>query len=466
MSTEHQTTDPNDTFAKMGKTYQEKVVQALLQDYSFADQMSDVISPRFFDLKYLQAVVEKFYENKKKHRTYPSPDLLEIMLTREDESDQTLVAQIKSFLDKHKTTPLNGDTGYIQTTSLDFCRKQSLKVGILKAIDMMESGNFDSVQGIIRDALTKGATRDLGHEYLSDEGFQARAEDDQDKSPRIPTGWPVMDKIINGGWKRRTLATFIAATGAGKSMFLVNCGAAAALSGANVLYVSLELDEKEIGRRFDAYYSGVEINSVVKNFDKVREQVKEKAKGRVIIKEFNPKSISAQGIRGYLEKLRATREFVPDVIIVDYADLLRGTGQAEEGRFELANTYIELRAIAKETNAVVITADQTNRSGLDSEIVLVSQIGEAYAKATHCDLIFTISRRETDKTSNQGRILFAKSRLGPDGMVHPFQLNTATVKVTILDRGEDPLTLFAKTNETLKETMAERYLKLSKSAKQ
>lgn len=446
-----------DTFSKMGKTYQEKVVQAVLQDYLFAEQMADVLNPRFFELKYLQEVCSAFYSHKQKFKTYPSHDILEIMITRNQDIDELLAMQVREYLSRIKDNPLNGDAGFIQSSSLDFCKRQTLKEAMIKAIEKMEENDYDSISSIIKDALNRGASRDLGHDYI--EGFAARGE----KSARSPmtTGWPIIDKELNGGWERGILATFIAPTGAGKSMFLCNVGAAGIANGFNVLYVTCEMADFKIGLRFDSYFSGVAINDVANDAVKIEADVRGKVKGRLFIKEFPTKQASVQTVRSYIQRLTATKDFAPDIVLIDYADLLRGSKGYGDKRFELEGVYEELRCLAQELNCVMITADQTNRAGLDMEVVSISQIGESYAKATVCDVIFTISRRAEDKQSNCGRLFIAKSRLGRDGVVFPFLLNSATVKVSILEQGVDPVALFMDQNKNLAEIMSERFNKLS-----
>lgn len=452
--------DPNskDTFAHMGKTYQEKVTQCLLHDPLFAEQMADVIDPRFFEIKYLQEIVKKFYAHKAKYKLYPSLDLLEIMVTKEDDVDELVAQGAREFLTTRANVPLHGDAGYIRDSSLEFCKRQTLRAALMVAIDRMESQEYDSIQTVIKDALNKGGTRDLGHDYL--EGFDARTE----RSVRKPisTGWPIIDKELNGGWERATLVTFIAPTGAGKSMFLCNVGAAGVAAGLNVLYITCEMADYKIGLRFDSYYSGVEINNVANQTEKVEIAARGKAKGRLFIKEFPTKQASVQTIRSYIQRLTATKNFAPDMVIVDYADLLRSARGFGEKRYELEAVYEELRALGQELSVVMITADQTNRAGLDMEIVTIGQIGEAYAKATVCDVIFTISRRMEDKQTNSGRLFIAKSRLGRDGMVYPFLMNSATVKVTILNQGDDPIAMFMENNSNMKSVMAERFNKLNK----
>ena len=453
--------DPRDTFASFGRGYQEKVMQAMLQDSLFADQMIDVLRPVMFDVEYLQDIAQAFFDHKKKFRTFPSAEVLEVILTRESETDKSLVIQIREYLKRTREIPLNGDAPYIQSSSLDFCKKQTMKEALIKAIDKMQESKYDDISGIIREALAAGASRDLGHEYSL--GFEKRATRVETK--RIPTGWAPIDKITNGGWERGTIGTFIAPTGAGKSHFLVNAGAAAVEAGFNVLYVTLEMADYKIGLRFDSYYSGVELNHIHDNAEKVETVAREKAKGRLFIKEFPTKAATVQTIRSYLQRLQAIHNFTPDLVCVDYADLLRGSNGYKDKRFELEGNYEELRATAQEFKIAILTADQTNRSGLDMEVVTIGQIGESYAKATVCDLIMTVSRTMEDKQANTGRLFVAKSRLGKDGIVFPFLMNPATVKVNMLAENTNVSDILSEVEGKAFERVGETFNKFMKTRK-
>jgi replicative DNA helicase len=444
-----------DTFESFGESFQEKIVCSILQDGLFADQLADVIKPRYFTLKHLERIVEKVYDHKGRYKTFPSPELVEVMITQ-DERDELVVQQAREYLGRVPEMHLNGDSRYVQDKSLDFCKQQAVKEAIIRTLDVLETpdSNYDSISSIMREALSKGATRDLGHEY--NEGFDYRTQ----KSVRRPisTGWPTIDKELNGGWERQTLVTFIAPTGAGKSMFLCNVSAAAVAQGLNSLYVSLEMADFKIGLRHDSYYSGVSINDVPTEKEKVESAVRGQVQGRLIIKEFPTKTASVQTIRSYMQRLEAVKGFRPDILVVDYADLLRPARFGEK-RHELEGIYEELRGLAQEFNIVVITADQTNRAGLNDEIVTLQSIAESYAKATVCDVIMTISRRMEDKQTNSGRLFIAKSRLGRDGVVYPFVMNPATVKVRILNQNEDPIAAFVEGNKNL---VGDRFKKLMK----
>lgn len=425
------------SFGEQGSEYQVKLVQALLEDHDFADMMIDVLKPEYFTLSHLKAIVEKLFEYKLEYREFPSLEVVMMRIQKdpEHEDDSSLMTMLSQFIDRIRTVPLNGDGAWIKESSLEFCKRGCLIEAVGKMLDKIEGKKYEDLAGVLREALNRGAPRDHGHEYS--EGFDLRSVASVRKP--VSTGWPVVDKYLNGGWERKTLSTFIAPTGAGKSMFLVNAACAAVEQGLNVFYATLEMADFKIGLRADSYYSGVSINDVPLNKDKVQSAIASKAKGRLIIKEWPTKRASVETLRGHLQRLKQAKDFVPDMVIVDYADLLRSSRSYGEKRHELEGVYEELRGVAQEFNCIVITADQTNRGGLDLELVTLSAIAESYAKATVCDLIITVSRTPEDKVNGTGRIFIAKSRLGEDGKVLPILFQPSTVKVTVLDQQTDPL---------------------------
>lgn len=430
------------SFEELGRGYQEKVLHSLFEDSTYAEMMVDVFDPQYFTYSHLQGLARLFFEYRGRYKSFPSAEVTLLQLRQEDE-DPAAFAMAVDFAKRMQTVPLNGDKGWIQESSLEFCKRQKLIAAIGKCLDQVENKRYDNIASTIREALDRGSPRDHGHEYS--EEIDSRAE----KAVREPisTGWPVLDKYLGGGYERKTIATFIAPTGAGKSMFLVNAAASLIEQGLNVLYVTLEMADFKIGLRTDSWFSGVAIDDVSKERVKVKEAIGARAKGRFFIKEWPTKRATVETIRSHVQRMIATKDFRPDVIIVDYPDLLRAVKSYGEKRHELEGNYEELRGLAQELNCVMLVADQTNRGGLDLELVTISAIAEAYSKATVCDLIITVSRTPEDKVNGTGRLYIAKSRLGADGIVLPFLLNTRNnVRVQVLDSNEDAISVLMKTS--------------------
>ncbi len=157
--------------------------------------------------------------------------------------------------------------------------------------------------------------------------------------------------------------------------------------------------------------------------------------GTLIIKEYPTKSASVATLKNHIEKLRK-RGIEPDLILVDYADLLRPARSSSEKRHELEETYEGLRGLAQSYDIPVWTASQTNRGGLNAEVITMEAISEAFNKCFVADFIFSLSRTVQDKQANKGRLFIAKNRNGPDGIVFDAFVDWSDVSIQILDRDE------------------------------
>jgi hypothetical protein len=444
----------------LGRGYQEKCLQALFEDQMYAETMLEVFDPAYFTYAHLKGLGRVLFDHRAKYKEFPGMEVALLQLRQQDDDPATM-AMAADLVRRMSELPLNGDRAWIQESSLEFCRRQQLIAALGQCLDQVESKRYDNIAGTIRDALNRGTPRDHGHEYSEDIDIRVA------KAVREPisTGWPTLDKYMGGGWERKTLVTFIAPTGAGKSMFLVNASAALVSQGLNVLYVTLEMSDFKIALRHDSWFGGVAIDDVPKEIDRVRTAIGERAKGRLFLKEWPTKQATVDMIRAHVQRLVSTKNFRPDAIVVDYADLLRPARSYGEKRHELEGNYEQLRGLGQELNCIMITADQTNRGGLDLELVTISSIAECYAKATVCDGIFTVSRTPEDKYNGTGRLFIAKSRFGQDGIVLPFILRTKeSVRVALMDHDEDSISMLVKTTgeEGMKKFLGDRLKEFSR----
>lgn len=435
-------------FSKFGKQYQDKVLAAILTDHIFADQMSDVIDPKYFTFAHHEAVAQVFFDYRGKYKEFPSNELVQTMLEANPryEKDAAIRLQVRQYLDWVAVTPLNGDKAWVEESSLDFCRKQAVIAAMASSLTDVENANFSSLRKNISDALEKGERKDHGHEYGADT-LDERAENVE--KTRIPTGWASLNHDFRGGLVRPSLCTVIAPTGVGKTAFLCNLAADFACAGWNVLYVTLEMPEKDIGVRCDSIISEVAFDEVPLKRSLVERAIREKMTGRLIIKNFPTKRASVDTIRNHIQRLKRTKDFKIDVLVLDYADLLRPTTRYGEKRHELEGVYEELRGLGQEEDFITFTADQTNRGGLEQEIVTLSAIAEAFSKATVCDLIITVARTAEDKQAGTGKLFVAKSRFGPDGGVFPFIMDTSkSFRIKILGKDQDPVAFLMQDDKT------------------
>jgi len=449
-------------FSRFGKDFQEKLVQLILEERTFCEQMREVLDINFLELKYLQVFIRKLFDYKEKYGKHPSFKTVATILRSGLEGENEVVQQqVRSYFARiYNCEVIIDDSEYIKETALDFCKKQKLKEAMMKSVGLLQKSSFDEISHIINDALKLGLDNNYGYDYLRD--FDKRFEIST-RSP-ITTGWQELDDICKGGLGIGELGVVIAPTGAGKSMVLVHLGTEALKAGKNVVHYTLELQDTTIGLRYDSCLTGVKLSDTHLFKDLIYEKVEE-LKGQLIIKEYPTKSAGVSTIKNHLERLRQ-RDINVDMIIVDYGDLLRPKTADREKRMELETIYEDLRAIAQEFSCPVWTASQTNRSGLNAEVITMESISEAFNKCFVSDFIFSLSRTVEDKVANSGRVFVAKNRNGPDGLVFPVFMDTSKVAIKILkSNGETPGSLIAKTSKEQAELLKERYKKFKEVKK-
>ena len=443
------------SFSKFGKSFQEDLCHLVLNDRGFADQMFEVLDLKFLELKHLRVFVGKIKEYREKYGVHPTSNIMQsIIRTGLDAEPESVKVRIREYYARvlaNGQTPDSSD--FIKDTALDFCKKQKLKEALIKSVDLIKSSSFDEVSKVIDNALKLGSDNSLGYDYLAD--FESRFV----KKARDPvtTGWKDIDDISKGGLGKGELGVVVAPTGAGKSMVLVHLGAQALIAGKNVLHYTLELADTVVANRYDSAITGVELKNLTIFKEKIYDEIKD-IEGKLIVKEYPTRSASIQTIKNHVEKLKR-RNFTPDMIIVDYGDLIRPeNSRKDEKRHQLETIYEELRGIAQICECPLWTASQTNRSGLNAEVITMESISEAFNKCFVADFIFTVSRTVEDKNTNQGRIFVAKNRNGPDGLVYPIFMDTSNVKIKVLNRtGETVNDIIQKSSKERLDSLKEKY---------
>ena len=214
-----------------------------------------------------------------------------------------------------------------------------------------------------------------------------------------------------------------------------------------------------IANRYDSCLTKVPLDSLVTFKELIYESVKE-LEGSLIIKEYSTKSATTNSIRNHLEKLKI-KDIEPDMIIIDYGDLLRPISGKNEKRHELESIYEEMRAIAQDFDCPLWTASQTNRSGLNAEVITLESISEAFSKCFVADFIFSVSRTVEDKSANSGRVYVAKNRNGPDGLIYPILMDTSKVSINVLPLNTNAEATTSTKNQS--ELLKEKWKKFKES---
>jgi replicative DNA helicase len=440
---------------KNDRYYEETVVQALIVDSNYAEQMSEVLNPSYFNMEYLKEVSKIMFAYHEKYKTFPSYKLL-VNIIRAEVGDGVLKEQIVNYLLKIKKETTISDIEYVKNTSLDFCKKKALEKAMESVLSLIEENKYEHIVGEIQKALQAGSDKDLGHEFL--DSFELRMKKEEYKP--VPTPWEEINRRIKGGLGKGKLGCIGALTGIGKSHALIDLGAHALVSGLNVVHYSLELDHIDTGNRYDARISDIPFDDLVANKDLVKTRINERTKGKLVIKTYPAKTATVQTLKNHLNNLKL-RGISPDLIIIDYADLLKSKENYDSKRLNEEAIYEELRAWAMDPSVFlpIWTVTQINREGMDAEVLTLKYIAECFAKAMIVDLFITMNRKKDSPTPEIGNMFIAKNRLGVDGIKLPMLINTAMSRIEVLaqefsnegDEEKDPM-----------ERLRESYKKMNK----
>lgn len=408
-----------DTLIKYGTSYQSKVVAALLTDNKFLEQVNEITKPAFFESEANKWIVDQILDYFNEYRTAPTMEVFKIEVGDIEDKvlKQTVVEQLKNVYLQVGAEDLQ----YVKNEYLTFAKNQKVKDALLKSVELLKAGDYDKIIDTMTAASKVGVESDLGLDYIAE--FESIM--DNVKRESCPTGWDVIDDLMDGGLGPGELGVVMAPSGIGKSWFLSKIACAALKKGMDVLHYTLELSESYVGQRYTTILTGIQTADHLAQKDEIIRKIKA-IPGRVRIKYYPPQFASAKTISAHIEKVRATG-FKPALIIIDYADLLKSGDRGRDGLYaELGGIYEELRGMSGEAGIPVWTATQTNRAAIDHEVIQADSVGDSYKKVQTADFIMSVSRKTKDKLSKTGRIHIVKNRFGPDGLTFPAKIDTYT----------------------------------------
>ena len=406
-----------DTLVKYGQSYQSKVVASLLSDNKFLEQVYEITKPDFFESEANRWIINEVLDYYSEFRTAPTMEVFKIKVGNIEDKvlKQTVIDQLKNVYQQFGSEELP----YVRKEYLTFAKNQKVKEALFKSVDLLKVGDYDKIIDTMMAASKVGVESDLGLDYI--QNFESIMENV--KRDSCPTGWDVIDELMDGGLGPGELGVVMAPSGIGKSWFLSKIACAALKKGMDVLHYTLELSESYVGQRYTTILTGIQTSEHMERKDEIIRKIKA-IPGRVRIKYYPPQFASAKTISAHIEKIRATG-FKPALIIIDYADLLKSGNRGGDGLYaELGGIYEELRGLSGETGIPVWTATQTNRAAIDHEVIQADSVGDSYKKVQTADFIMSVSRKTKDKLSKTGRIHIVKNRFGPDGLTFPAKIDT------------------------------------------
>ena len=414
---------------------QRGIIYLAKTDESFLLQVMPMLKDEYFEFPSHQkmfAVIVNFFLTYKK---LPVDDQLleetkKVMASNELFGDYRDELEAINSLDEKS---INNQEYYLDLVE-EFAKEQAVKDAILKSVDHLKKKNFDAIEDEVRNAFSVNRNVDLGTNYFS--GIKERWErlTSAQLVPKFRTPFETLNEALDGGMAHKEMAMVVAPPGVGKSLFLANQAARSVLDGHNVLYISLEMAEDRVAQRLDSIFTRIQQSELSNRVDDIEERLEIISKqwnerGNLMVKEFPTKRLSVTGLRAFLNQLKNYEDFSPDVLIVDYLELMKTDREMAEyqGQERLAQ---ELRGVASEYGCLVWTATQTNREGKKVNIITDAELADSYGKIRVCDLVFSINQTEQEFDKGAARLYLMKSRNGRARFIVPVGIDYTRLVVS------------------------------------
>jgi replicative DNA helicase len=446
-----------DKLSEYGWSFQIKVLAAMFVDRTFLQQIADIIQADYFESDANSWLLEILLDHFREYKTPPSKDVLKVKITEID-NDVLKTAVLEQLKEVFRYME-SDDLTFVKDEILKFCKNQEIKRAIMDSVGLLKMGSYDEIKSKIDSAMKAGADTDIGHEYKKD----VVARYNEAARHTVTTGWDVIDDLMDGGLAPGELGVVMAPAGIGKSWMLINIGANAIKQNKTVIHYTLELNENYVGQRYDSVITGIAAQNLKNYTEDIEDKLKD-ISGELIIKYYPTKSTGVMGIKAHIEKTIMLGQ-QPDLIVVDYADLLKVSSKDKHEALE--ELYEDLRGMAGEYGVPVWTATQANRSALEDDIIEADKIASSYGKVMVSDFLMSLSRKVEDKLSGTGRGHVIKNRFGPDGITLPSKINTNNGQFNFFEpqttQGRQT-TQTMKTGETLvKKNLAQKFKDLGGS---
>jgi KaiC/GvpD/RAD55 family RecA-like ATPase len=402
------------------------ILKGILSFDDYAMKYMSKLEDDFFSehIKLLMQTIKAYYL---KYSKIPNiRTLIDVILPKVTKNRPERLDDCIDVLQSIMTMDCNKDDFYkwLEDETRVFIKNKRLEDALIKSMPLLSANNVDEAVRLINQAASVTFDDNLGLDYFGD--IKSRMQRLKLGDNVIPTGYQMVDTMLNGGWRNKTLTVFGAGTNVGKTLILADLTCKLLKQGMNGLYITLEIYQDSLANRLDANLADIEMNELkdqVNELEKKLEDVKKKAAdrgtpyGEVIIKEYPPTSLNCNQILAYVRELQLKKGFKPAFICVDYLALM-----APNGKSFSDNTYGKLKTVAEELRAVacvldlpIFTATQVNRDAYGSSEVGMEKTSDSMGIPMTADIMIMVSRDEICEKENKMYWFFAKSRFSKNG---------------------------------------------------
>jgi KaiC/GvpD/RAD55 family RecA-like ATPase len=406
----------------MNTEKQRLMLTYLMSNDALFTKANQVLQASFFDVE-LKKAIEFIKRYHKEYHSLPSPD--------------QLFVESNVRIEPKPLAPQ--EVSYAENELEAFCKYKASEAAIFKAVELIQDGREGEIVKLMQDAVAVGFHREIGTDYFNNP--EARLHKLAETSAATPTGIKKLDEALAGGLNRKEMIIFAAPSGVGKSITMSNVARNLVLQGFSGIYISLELSEEMVSKRFDSMFTGMAQGEVLKNITKVAQSVEQVSKkpGQFVVKRMPESVTNANNIRAYLKEYETLYHRIPDFIVVDYIDIMASIEKVSVENSFVKDKYVteELRSIANDYNLMMISASQLNRGAQQIEALEdlnQGHIAGGISKINTTDNLVAIL--QTPQMKARGELMFKMLKTRSSGGVGSYfmvKFNSYNLRITDLE---------------------------------
>ena len=373
------------------------IIKNLIQNDTYTRKVIPFIKSEYFTESSEKLIFEEISNYFDKYTKSPTVEALLINLDNVTSKGDAIVKSSKQLVENIKAddTPLD----WLIDETEKWCKDRAIYIAVMDSIEVLDEKSKRStgeIPDLLKDALSVSFDTHIGHDQLED--ADERFEFYNTEEEKMPFDLEYFNKITKGGLPNKTLNICLAGTGVGKSLFMCHMASNCLLMGKNVLYITMEMSEERIAERIDANTMNVPMKELPdvskKEYDKKIQRIKNKTKGKLIVKEYPTAAAHVGHFRHLLQELNIKKDFRPDIIFIDYLNICAShrirPGSGANSYTLVKSIAEELRGLAVEHDVPMVSATQTTRSGYGSTDIGLEDTSESFGLPATADLMFAL----------------------------------------------------------------------------
>ena len=418
------------------------ILKNLFTSDEYIRKVIPYVRDEFFSEREERLIFVNIKEYFEKYNKNPTHEALTIQMNEASGLNQDELSSALHIVSQCKSSIEETPHEFLLDETEKWCKDRAVYNAVMDSITILDKNSKrdkGEIPELLKDALSVSFDQHIGHDWM--ENADARYEFYHTEEEKIPFDLDLLNKITKGGMPNKTLNIIMAGTGVGKSLFMCHCAANNLMMGKNVLYISMEMSEEKIAERIDANLMNIplqELSDLPKPmYDKKIKSIRDKTVGRLVVKEYPTAAAHTVHFRHLLQELNLKKDFVPDVIYIDYLNIC-ASSRIKPGSNANTYTYVksiaeEVRGLAVEYDIPVMSATQTNRTGFVSTDVGLEDTSESFGLPATADLMIALISTEELEDLDQIMVKQLKNRYNDPSYYRRFVVGVDRSRMKLYD---------------------------------